>query len=98
MSKITDFARDKNCQLRLPGHCSFDPSTSVCCHLRLPGVAGTALKPSDIISVIGCDRCHAVIDGREKTDIPSGQLSEYILEAMARTLLLYLGAGLITVQ
>jgi hypothetical protein len=98
MSRITDFARDQNCQLRLPGHCNFDPSTSVCCHIRLPGVAGIALKPSDLITVIGCDACHSVIDGRHQTDIPRDKLAQYILEGMARTQLLYLSAGLVSIN
>ena len=98
MSKITDYAREQQCQLRLPGHCNFDPSTSVCCHLRLPGVAGVALKPIDLISVIGCSECHAVIDGRQDTDIPRQVLAEYILHAFANTLLKYNGAGLVSVE
>ncbi|MHA7916022.1 nuclease domain-containing protein [Alloalcanivorax xenomutans] len=95
MSEITDSAGGAACELRLPGHCNWNPETTVACHLRLPGVAGTALKPSDLLTVRGCSACHDVIDGRAMTDISRGELDRFILEAFCRTLLAYEREGLI---
>ena len=60
---LRKFARGKRCQLRTP-FCNHDPETTVLCHLRMAGVAGTGQKPPDLIGIHACSRCHDVLDGR----------------------------------
>lgn len=97
MSKITESAKGKPCQLRIPGHCRHDTEHTVCCHLRRPGVAGTALKPDDVLSVRGCDVCHEIIDGKRKSEFSREQLDTFMLDAFCRTILQYKKEKLISV-
>lgn len=60
-------ARGRECTVRVPGHCTFNPETSVLAHYRLAGTCGTACKPDDMQGAIACNGCHDVIDGRVKT-------------------------------
>lgn len=95
-SKLLDSARGKSCQLRLPGICSHDPETVVAAHIRIAGTCGTGIKPSNLLTVRGCDACHAVIDGRTRAPhITPEQLTLYIHEAHCRTLVEYEREGLI---
>jgi hypothetical protein len=63
---VRDAARDKSCKLRIPGVCRGDPATTVGNHMRFFGIAGAAQKPDDIFILDGCDRCHAILDSRDK--------------------------------
>ena len=38
MTDLTKIARDRECQIRVPGWCSFDPATVVLCHYRLSDI------------------------------------------------------------
>lgn len=98
MSLITDSARGKPCLISIPGHCRRDVEHTVCCHLRRPGVAGVALKPDDVLSVRGCDTCHAVIDGREKSQFTRDQIDSFVLDAFCKTILQYKREGLIFIS
>lgn len=60
-------ARGRECTVHIPGHCNFNPETSVLAHYRLAGTCGAACKPDDMQGAIACDGCHGVIDGRVKT-------------------------------
>ena len=67
MSKITDSAKGKPCDARLPFICNNNPETTVHCHL--PDGSGTGRmgsKSNDLCGVRGCSSCHDVIDGRVK--------------------------------
>jgi hypothetical protein len=63
VSKITESAKGKDCTIRIPGICNFDPDTVVHCHINTK-FKGTALKSPDIFGFRGCSSCHDVIDGR----------------------------------
>lgn len=63
---VRDAARDNTCKLRIPGVCKGDPATNVGGHLRYFGVAGASQKPDDIFITDICDRCHAILDSRDK--------------------------------
>ncbi len=60
-------ARGRECTVRIPGICNFNPETSVLAHYRLAGTCGTACKPDDMQGAIACSACHDLIDGRTKT-------------------------------
>lgn len=64
-SKITKFARGRQCTCRIPGVCNHDPATSVWAHLAsVRWGSGTAQKVKDACGLIACSACHDVIDGR----------------------------------
>lgn len=60
---LRDMARGMPCLLRVPGVCTQDRATVVCCHsnLSIHGKAG-ARKADDQYSVWGCAACHQWLD------------------------------------
>lgn len=66
MSRITESARDEECQIRLIGVCNFDPATSVWCHAAGCDIKGIGQKTHDLLGAIGCSACHDVLDRRRK--------------------------------
>ena len=60
---LRDMARGMPCLLRVPGVCTQDRATVVCCHsnLSIHGKAG-ARNADDHYSVWGCSACHAWLD------------------------------------
>lgn len=81
---LRKFAKGKQCQVRIVGHCNFNPETTVLAHIRRGGVGGMGSKPSDLIGVHACSDCHDIIDGR--VPFPREDLDTHILEALCRTL------------
>lgn len=69
MSKLRRIARDKDCQIRLPGICSGDSSTVVLCHFRLSGLSGLGLKPPDWLGAWGCAACHRTVDSTKDPEV-----------------------------
>ena len=61
---LREAAKGRPCMIRIPGVCSVDPSKTVLCHLRDYILAGISQKPSDLVAVLGCSECHALIDLR----------------------------------
>lgn len=56
-------ARDKDCTLRVPGVCCYDPATTVLCHSnKLSDGKGKGYKVSDWKAVFGCFTCHQWLD------------------------------------
>lgn len=66
MSKLTKEARGRECQVRIPGVCNFNPETTVAAHYRLAGTSGTAIKPDDIQAAWACSACHDEVDRRTR--------------------------------
>jgi hypothetical protein len=67
--KLKDSAQGKDCQLRIPGVCNYNPETVVWCHMRgLEYGKGMGHKPHDLFGFYGCSACHDVYDGRAKGD------------------------------
>ncbi|HEB0102979.1 TPA: DUF1364 domain-containing protein [Serratia marcescens] len=64
MSKLTKEARGRECQVRIPGVCNFNPETTVLAHYRLAGTCGTAIKPDDTQAAWACSACHDEVDRR----------------------------------
>jgi len=64
MSKITEFARGQECQIRIPGMCCRDNATTVWCHGNGSAAGkGIGMKSHDALGAIGCYVCHGVVDG-----------------------------------
>ncbi len=64
MSKITESARGEDCQVRLPGVCSFDPTQTVWAHANGAAAGkGMGHKSPDALGAYACYSCHMVIDG-----------------------------------
>lgn len=83
--KLRDIARNKPCQIRLPGICNYDDRTTVLAHLRMAGITGVGQKAPDMLGAWACSSCHAVIDGAVKTDYDRDFLRLAFFEGMART-------------
>jgi hypothetical protein len=83
---LRKFAQGKPCQVRIPGVCNFDETTTVLAHLRRGGVSGTGCKPHDLVGVHSCSNCHDVIDGRRKTNYPPEEILVMVLDGLCRTL------------
>ena len=90
--KLTDFARGKDCTLRVPSVCSFDPSTSVFCHVSTKRMAGMGTKTHDFFGFIGCSRCH---EWQEKNRRTNPDCADYTIDAICETQGLLIEAGLI---
>lgn len=66
MSKLTKEARGRECQVRIPGVCNFNPEATVLAHYRLAGTCGTAIKPDDTQAAWACSACHDEVDRRTR--------------------------------
>lgn len=64
LEDVTEFARGRPCQFRIPGICNHNPETSVWAHVNRGGISGVGQKAPDICGGIACSSCHDVIDGR----------------------------------
>ncbi|MNR34868.1 hypothetical protein D3C85_1526740 [compost metagenome] len=84
-TKLTKAARDRECQVRLPGICNGNPETVVLAHYRMAGISGTGMKPHDLLGAWACSSCHDEIDRRTR-HIPMEDARLYHLEGMVRTL------------
>lgn len=102
MSKITKFARGRDCTIRLPGVCNFNPETSVWCHGRsMAEGKGLGMKVRDIHGAIGCSACHEFVDRNGKSNPPEGMTWQDVdlafYEGKARSLNQLIDAKLVVV-
>ena len=74
-------ARGRPCQIRAPGICNGDDSTTVLCHLDGGGMGA---KTPDLIAAWGCSDCHDAIDGR-RYGLERDYRKLLALEGMRRT-------------
>ena len=85
MSKITESARGRECQVRLPGICNWDNETTVFAHV--PG-AGMALKtrPGGVdLGAYCCSSCHDEVDRRTR-NMDVNDARRFFLDGVIRTL------------
>lgn len=86
MSKLTDEAQGRDCQIRLPLVCNWNTDTTVLAHLNMSGISGRGYKAPDQLGAWACSECHRCIDpngqshglGREEVRLA-------FFEGMART-------------
>lgn len=62
MSKLTEEARGRECQVRLMNVCNFNPETTVLSHLNMSGISGRGIKAPDQLGCWSCSACHSAID------------------------------------
>jgi len=96
MSALRKLARGRDCQVRIPGVCNFDPDTTVLAHYRLAGLCGMGLKSHDLFGAWACSSCHDEIDRRTQAcDIDYVSLAH--LEGVLRTLSVLIREGLVSI-
>ena len=94
VSKLTRSAKGEECQIRIPGVCNHDNTTTVLAHLN---GAGMGTKHADLHGAYSCSRCHAVVDGEKQDDWTPEVLKQFHLEAVIRTQKIMLNKGLIKI-
>ncbi|WP_440493453.1 DUF1364 domain-containing protein [Serratia sarumanii] len=85
MANLRKEARGRDCQIRIPGVCNFNPETTVLAHYRLAGTCGGGMKPDDEQGAWACNSCHDAIDARTKTEYDRETLRLYHAEGVFRT-------------
>jgi len=91
-SKLRKSAKGRNCQVRLPTHCNYNPETTVLAHL---GGAGMGRKHNDLFGSFCCSGCHDAIDKRVKSCLTKDDLKLAHMEGIQRTQQIWLDEGLI---
>jgi hypothetical protein len=81
MKSLRTIAAGKECYLRLPGVCNYDPASTVLAHIRRGNTAGGGMKPADINAVPCCSACHDAFDGRTRTSYSRYELDAEMLRA-----------------
>ena len=89
---ITNSARGKECQFRLPGICNGNHETVVFCHA--PSRSGMAKKSPDYWGAYGCHACHAVMDRQDRRYVDF-DLNQIWMDAICRTQAILVNAGLL---
>ena len=80
MSRITESAEGEQCQVRLPGICSFDRHQTVWAHANGHAAGkGLGIKSPDALGTYACFHCHMIIDGQ--LPLPQGMTREEMLLA-----------------
>ena len=90
-------AKGRDCQIRIPGVCNFNPETVVLCHLPGGGMGGKSL---DIHGAYGCSECHQMLDGVQSTFQSSQEVELLMLwfyDGVIRTQTIMFNEGLIRV-
>ena len=93
MTNLRKLARGKDCHVRLPGICNFNPETTVLAHVRA-GFYGMGTKPIDWCGVFACSACHDEIDRRTRK-MPAREVEAATLEALCRQLTWYVDHGIL---
>ena len=92
MSKLRKSARGRECKIRLPGVCNFDPETTVLAHRN---GSGMGIKAPDFAASFSCSACHDAVDGRSKTSYSTDQLRIWHDDGIFRTQEVWEREGLI---
>lgn len=98
MSKITESARGEDCQIRIPGVCSFNAAETVWAHANGSAAGkGIGMKSHDALGSYACFKCHAVVD--RMIPLPEGltrdQVKLYFLEGHLRSLIKLIDKGIV---
>lgn len=94
MTDLRSAARGRECQVRLPGVCNFNPETSVLAHPRLAGLTGTGMKAPDVMGAIACSACHDEIDRRTRV-LETEFVRTAFYEGVLRTLAMWVREGIL---
>lgn len=97
---LRDAARDKPCQVRIPGVCNGQNETTVLAHIGIAGTRGMGYKGPDLAAAWCCSDCHNVIDSR--VPHPAGLTKEtirgYAMDGVLRTLTYISTSGTLSVR
>lgn len=89
-SKLTRSAKGRECQVRIPEVCNYNPETTVLAHLN---GGGMGMKVDDRFGAFCCSACHDEIDRRtRKIDFNAAKLMH--LEGVIRTQKIWMDEGL----
>ena len=79
---LREQARGRDCQIRLPQICNFDPSTTVLAHYRMSGLSGMGMKSPDLCGAWACSDCHTYVDSH-RDDATARAFLEGVLRTIA---------------
>lgn len=93
-TKLRASARGRDCTLRIPGTCNFNPETTVLAHLPC-GQKGMGMKSPDNLAIFCCSACHDRLDQRG-----NGEAIDWrdVLRALAETQGHWIAQGLMTLK
>jgi len=91
--KLLREARDRPCQIRVPGFCLGTYETTVACHVRMIGLSGFGMKSDPIFCAWGCFNCHQVVDGQRKSEFSAAERRQMLIEGMIRTQAILVNEG-----
>ena len=94
MSRIREYAKGQQCQVRLEGVCNFNPETVVLAHIN---GAGMGVKALDFHGAYCCSACHVVVDGAKSSHSRESVLIAFYEGVIRTQSLLYFG-GLLIIQ
>ena len=94
MSRIREYAKGQQCQVRLEGVCNFNPETVVLAHIN---GAGMGIKALDFHGAYCCSACHVVVDGAKSSHSRESVLIAFYEGVIRTQSLLYFG-GLLIIQ
>jgi len=90
VSKLRLLARNRECQIRLPGICNHNPETTVLAHYRMAGLSGMGMKAPDICGSWACSNCHTYVDTHR-----DDSTARAFLEGVLRTQAALIGLGIL---
>lgn len=89
--KLRKSARGRDCTLNVPGHCNFNPETTVLVHLQFEG-GKMGSKADDTSACYGCSACNNAIDSY----LVAGEERWFLMgRALARTLHIWVSEDLL---
>lgn len=96
MSKITESARGKRCQVQIPGVCNGNTETVVWAHANsLQFGKGIGMKTHDLLGAYACQCCHDVYDRRIKTTHERAFIESCFMEGHMKSLRILIDEGLV---
>ena len=81
-NKFRKLAKGRDCQVRVPGVCNFNPETTILAHL---GGSGIGQKRDDRHASWSCSDCHDAIDLRTHCEWSQDKLELWHHHGMVRT-------------
>ncbi len=92
MKNLRKLAKNQQCQIRIPGVCSWNDEETVLAHIS---GAGIGIKQPDILGAWACSRCHDAVDFRRNTMFTLDELQIMHYEGMVRTIKELIAMGII---
>lgn len=95
MTNLRKEARGRECQVRIPNICNWNPETTILAHVRMAGLCGVGMKSNDLFGAWCCSSCHAEID-RVTRNLDPGYVHTLFLEGVIRTQAKLIAEGKVT--